>query len=127
MLLKLNGEKLFQYIDNDGNIKKISDTDLNEYIQTYMGEEFTVKDFRTYASNYYFIKTLLSEIKKHGDNIKKNIINAVKASAKQLGHTQNISKKSYIMNYSITLYLKHPEFFVKRKYDNPLDVLINIL
>lgn len=127
MLLKLEGDKLFQYIDADNYIKKINDSDINQYIQEYMGKEFTVKDFRTYAANYYFIKALLNETKKHSNNIKKNIINAIKVSAKHLSHTRSISKKSYIMAYSINLYMSHPEFFVGKKYDDPQDVLIDIL
>lgn len=127
MLLKLQGEKLFQYIDENNLIFRVTDSDLNQYIQTFMGKDFTVKDFRTYAANYHFIKALLNEIKKHGESVKKNIINSIKVSAKHLGHTKNISKKSYIMSYSIDLYTKHPEFFIGHKYDDPLDLLILIL
>jgi DNA topoisomerase-1 len=127
ILLKLSGDKLFQYIDETGNIKKVSDGDLNNYIQTYMGTEFTIKDFRTYAANYYFIKALLDETKLHGNNTKKNIINAIKVSAKQLGHTKNVSKKAYVMSFSVNLYLEHPEFFVTRKYENIDKVLLEIL
>lgn len=127
LLLKLNGEKLFQYIDENNAIRRITDLDLNQYIQAYMGDEFTVKDFRTYAANFYFVKTLLNETKKHSNNIKKNIINAIKVSAKHLSHTRNISKKSYIMSYCIDLYTAHPEFFVSKKYDDPQDVLIDVL
>jgi DNA topoisomerase I len=127
LLLKLDGEKLFQYIDDNNNIRRVTDLDINQYIQTYMGEDFSVKDFRTYAANYYFIKALLNETKKHSNNIKKNIMNAIKISAKHLSHTRNISKKSYVMSYSVALYTSHPEFFVSRKYDDPQDVLTDIL
>jgi len=127
MLLKLDGDKLFQYIDENNKIRRVTDTDLNKYIQNYMGSEFTIKDFRTYAANYHFIKALLGEIRKHSNNIKKNIINAIKTTAKYLKHTQNISKKSYIMSYSIDLYTKNPEFFISKIYDEPLSILLNIL
>ena len=127
MLLKLNGEKLFQYIDENNYIRRVTDLDLNQYIQKYMGENFTVKDFRTYAANFYFIKALLNETKKNSNNIKKNIVNAIKVSAKHLSHTRNISKKSYIMSYCITLYTVHPEFFISKKYDDPQDVLVDVL
>lgn len=127
ILLRLGGEKLFQYIDDAGNIKRVTDMDLNEYIQANMGSEFTIKDFRTYAANYYFIKALLAETKLHGNNFKKNILNAVKVSAKHLSHTKSISKKAYIMSFTVNLYLEHPEFFVTRKYDSPNNVLIEIL
>jgi len=127
MLMKLDGEKLFQYIDENNKIKKVSDTDLNQYIQQYMGKEFTIKDFRTFGANYHFIQALLNEIKKHSNNIKKNILNSIKITAKFLKHTKTISKKSYVMSYSIDLYTKNPEFFVSRKYYDPLRVLLDVL
>lgn len=127
MLLKLSGEKLFQCVDETNNIKHVDDGDINNYIQTYMGNEFTIKDFRTYAANYYFIKTLLEETKRNGNNAKKNIINAIKVSAEHLGHTKNVSKKAYIMSFTINMYLDHPEFFVTRKYSDPNKVLMDIL
>lgn len=127
MLLRLDGEKLFQYIDESNSIRHVSDLDINQYIQTYMGKEFSAKDFRTYAANFYFIKALLNETKKHSNNIKKNIINALKVSAKHLSHTRNISKKSYVMSYCIDLYVSHPEFFISRKFNDPKDVLVDVL
>lgn len=127
LLLKLEGDKLFQYIDEENKIKRVNDLDLNNYIQTYMGKDFTIKDFRTYAANYHFIKALLHEIKLHGNNIKKNIFNAIKVSAKQLSHTKSISKKAYIMSFCIDLYIEHPEFFISRKYDDVNDVLEKVL
>ena len=36
ILLKLEGEKLFQYIDFKNKIRKVNDKDLNNYIQTNM-------------------------------------------------------------------------------------------
>lgn len=127
LLLKLEGEKLFQYIDTENKIKRVDDMDLNNYIQTYMGKDFTIKDFRTYAANYYFVKALLNETRLHGNNIKKNILNAVKVSAKHLSHTKSISKKAYIMSFCIDLYTEHPEFFISRKYEDANNVLEEIL
>lgn len=130
-LLKLDGKKLFQYIDKYGNIHKITDLDINKYIQTFMGNEFTVKDFRTYGANYYFIKFILNEtikrIPKNQKIIKKNILNAVKLTAHYLRHTKNISKKSYIMNFCIDFYIKNPDFFIIRKFEDPSNVLKELL
>jgi DNA topoisomerase-1 len=131
ILQKLEGEKLFQYIDIDNKIKKISDKDLNEYIQTFMGKDFTIKDFRTYAANYHFINFLLNETKKRlpkNDKIKKkNILKSLKQTAKFLKHTKAISKKSYVMNFIAEFYMNNSGFFVSRKYDNPNEVLLELL
>jgi DNA topoisomerase-1 len=127
MLLKLSGDRLFQYIDDENILHRVYDFDLNKYIQDCMGDEFTIKDFRTYAANYHFIIALIDQINKHSDNIKKNIITAIEVSAKHLSHTKNISKKSYIMAFCVDLYIKHPEFFVSRKLNDPKDILIDVL
>lgn len=131
ILLKLQGDKLFQYIDENNYIRKISDIDLNQYIQQYMGNKFTIKDFRTYGANYYFVKALLQETRKRTPKnkkiMKKNILNAIKISAKHLGHTKAISKKSYVMSFCIEMYQENPEFFIKRKYENTNDILLELL
>ena len=131
ILEKLEGEKLFQYIDSDNKVKKITDSDLNEYIQTFMGVNFSVKDFRTYAANFHFISSLLSETKKRlpkNDKIKKkNILKSLKKTAKFLKHTKSISKKSYVMNFIIELYMNNPSYFISKKYDNTNDILLDLL
>lgn len=131
VLLKLNGDKLFQYIDGDSFVRKITDGDLNQYIQQHMGSQFTIKDFRTYGANYYFIKALLHEtdkrIPKNNKIMKKNILNAIKVSAKHLGHTKAISKKSYVMAFCLDMYQNNPEFFIERKKSDPNKVLLEIL
>lgn len=131
LLLKLEGDKLFQYIDENNKVRKVTDTDLNQYIQTYMGEQFSAKDFRTYAANHYFIKSLLEETKKRSPKsqkvIKKNILTALKRTAFYLRHTKAISKKSYVMNFAIDTYQTDPDYFVQRKNNDPTDVLIDII
>jgi len=131
LLLRLEGDHLFQYIDADNWVRNVTDTDLNQYIQIYMGEQFTVKDFRSYAANYYFTKTLLTETKKrlpkNNKIIKKNILQAFKSTVFYLRHTRSISKKSYVMNFTIDMYYNNPEYFIKRKDEDPDDVLLHIL
>ncbi len=131
LLLRLEGNKLFQYIDTKTNkVRGITDVDLNQYIQHYMGHRFTIKDFRTYAANKYFIDSLIKEtLKRTPKNqkaIKKNIINAIKSVVFYMRHTRAVSKKSYILNFAIDLYKNNPEYFIKRKLDDPDDTLLDI-
>ena len=131
ILGKLDGDKLFQYIDIDNKIKKLTYKDLNEYIQTFMGKDFSIKDFRTYAANYHFINFLLNETKKKlpkTDIIKRKIIlKALKQTAKFLKHTKAISKKSYVMNFIVEFYMDSSDFFISRKYDDTNEVLLELL
>ncbi len=131
LLLRLEGNRLFQYIDENNKVLPVTDMDLNRYIQTHMGNQFTVKDFRSYAANYYFIKTLLSETRKRTPKnpkaIKKNIINALKSTAYYLRHTKAISKKSYVLSFARSMYERAPEWFIDRKDNDADDVLLDIL
>lgn len=135
MLMKLEGDHLFQYISVDDygseQIRRITDRDLNKYIQENMGLEFTIKDFRTFGANLYFMKALLNETKRHTPKnrkvIKRNIINAFKSTARQLKHTGAVSKKSYVLAFALELYQNNPEFFTAHKNDDPTLVLLEIL
>lgn len=131
ILGNLEGDKLFQYIDENNKIRKITDCDINDYVQEYMGKDFTVKDFRTYAANYHFLESLLNETRKRlpkNDSArKKNIVKSLKQTAKFLKHTKNISKKSYVMNFIIDMYKNDPSYFVKKKLNNIDEVLLDLL
>lgn len=129
-LMELEGDKLFQYKLND-KIYRVTDVDINQYIQEYMGKEFTCKDFRTYAANYHFTKSLLNETKKRKPKtikiLKGNLKKAQEDTAHYLRHTKAISKKSYVMKLLNELYLEDPEYFVKNKNKDPLNILMAII
>lgn len=131
ILNNLEGIKMFQYINDMGKVMKVSDQDMNKYLQSHMGPQFTVKDFRTFGSNYYFIKSLLDEtnkrLPKNNKIIKKNLLNAFKSTAFYLRHTKSISKKSYVNAIITEIYQTEPQFFIDRKNNDPIDVLVEIL
>lgn len=130
MLLMLDGDRLFQYVDDD-KTRNVTDMDLNKYIQDIMGDKFFTKDFRTYAANHHFVRSLLQETQKRSPKndkvIKKNVKNAIKNTAFYLRHTKAISKKSYIMNFCIDMYSNDTEFFINNKYEDPNKVLMIVL
>lgn len=130
-LMKLEGEKLFQYKTESGNIQRVTDVDLNQYIQENMGKEFSCKDFRTYAANFYFIKALLKETKNRNPVnqkiAKKNLSLAQENTAFYLRHTKSISKKSYTMDLIRDMYLTDSQYFIDNKNKQPLTVLIDLL
>ena len=131
LLMNLDGEKMFQYKSESGNILKASDVDLNQYIQENMGKGFTCKDFRTYASNFYFVKALLKETKNRNPVnkkiIKQNLNLAQENTAHYLRHTKSISKKSYTMSLIRDLYADDPIYFIENKNKQPLTILLELL
>ena len=86
---------LFHYTEGGNGI--ISSEELNVYLKENMGKEYTCKDFRTYSANMLFIKSFLKNCKSNLIQ-KKIVLKSIDESAKQLGHTRSICRKSYISN-----------------------------
>jgi len=97
--LKMGVDKnkpLFYYND----YRPVSSEELNDYLKRFMGPEYTCKDFRTYSANILFIKSFLRNSRtlvnfKPG-TVKKCVLRSIDDSARELGHTRSISRKSYI-------------------------------
>ena len=93
----LPGQELFQYLDEDGKVCDIGSLDVNEYLREITGQDFTAKDFRTWAGTVR-AAVALREIEKTGENLpkKKKIVRAVEAVAQKLGNTKAVCRKCYI-------------------------------
>lgn len=105
---QLPGQELFQYLDENGELRTVGSSDVNDYLRDIThtgaaeGEHFTAKDFRTWhgttqaleltrlactphiptkahdAASRYSAKAILTEV------------------ARQLGNTPAVCKKSYV-------------------------------
>ena len=84
----LPGQHLFQYLDEDGEARPITSSDVNAYIADAMGGPFTAKHFRTWGASTIAFETLAA-----GHVSLKEMIDPV---AVALGNTPAISRKSYI-------------------------------
>jgi DNA topoisomerase-1 len=94
---EMPGHEIFRYKDEQGRLHNVSSADVNEYIKTYMGEEFTAKDFRTWAGTLKAVELLAQEkIYKTKKERSKAITSCVKMVAKRLGNTPAVTKSSYI-------------------------------
>jgi DNA topoisomerase I len=93
----LPGYELFQYIDDDGERRTIDSTDINEYIRQIAGEEFSTKDFRTWAGTVLAARAL-QEFETAASNAesKRNIVQAIESVAKKLGNTKAVCRKCYV-------------------------------
>jgi len=94
---------LFYYSGDYNNI--INSEELNDYLKSFFGGEYSCKDFRTYSANVLFIESFLKNCKIES-NPKKIIISSMDYSALKLGHTRNISKKSYISSHLVDYSLR---------------------
>ena len=93
----LPGETLFQYVDHDGVQRTIGSEDVNAYLREIAGEEFTAKDFRTWAGTTIAARALrdLGEVETK-TQLKANTIAAIDEVAARLGNTRAVSRSSYV-------------------------------
>jgi DNA topoisomerase-1 len=93
----LPGQELFQYLNDDGQPATIDSADVNDYIRQATGEGFTAKDFRTWAGTVSCAEALRESLAKtHAAPTNRQLVNAVKQVARQLGNTAAVCRKSYI-------------------------------
>lgn len=91
------GQHLFQYFDAEGNRHAIESGDINQYIHAICGEEFTAKDFRTWAGTLKAFQALkLISPDTSRTEWKKQVNEVVKTVAKSLGNTPSVCRKYYI-------------------------------
>jgi len=105
-LQDLPGQDLFQYVDDDGEICDISSQDVNEYLREITGEDFSAKDFRTWAGTVLTAIALHAQEKfENQKQAKANIKTAISAVAKILGNTPAICRKCYVHPAVLDTYL----------------------
>ena len=91
------GQRLFQYIDENGESRAISSTDVNAYLRDITGEQFTAKDFRTWAGTIAAAKALaLQPEPQSAAEAKRLVKECVTATAHLLGNTPTVCRAAYI-------------------------------
>ncbi len=102
----LPGQELFQYVDEDGVVRDVGSHDVNDYLREIAGEEFTAKDFRTWAGTVIAARAL-QEFEEFDSQTqaKHNVVQAIEAVAQRLGNTRAVSRKSYVHPAIIDAYL----------------------
>jgi DNA topoisomerase-1 len=93
----LPGKRLFEYIEEEGNVKPVTSMDVNDYLRENSGGEFTAKDYRTWAATMS-AAMLLCALDHPGTErgCKKCIKAVLDKVADQLGHTPTICRTSYV-------------------------------
>jgi DNA topoisomerase-1 len=90
----LAGQRLFQYVGDDGQARALGSADVNAYLSEIGGEEFTAKDFRTWGGTLTAAHEL--ETAMHSARGRRILGRVVDAAADALGNTPAICRKSYI-------------------------------
>jgi len=93
----LPGQRLFQYVGEDGHRHAVESADVNAYIRETLGEDFSAKDFRTWAGTVAAARALLlTPPCASAGETKRNIATCVKAVAGVLGNTAAVCRGAYI-------------------------------
>ena len=93
----LPGQDLFQYVSDDGEPRNVTSQDVNDYLREITNENFSAKDFRTWAGTVLAAIALTAqsefETKKQA---KANLKTAICAVARLLGNTAAVCRKCYV-------------------------------
>jgi DNA topoisomerase I len=103
----LPGQHLFQYETEEGDVRAITSSDVNDYLREITGENISAKDFRTWAGTV-LAAAALSEFEAVGSETaaKKNVKEAIESVAKRLGNTASICRKCYVHPEILNCYLE---------------------
>ncbi len=94
---ELRGQRLFQYLDDQGQRRAIESSDVNDYIRAACGDDFSAKDFRTWAGSLAALEALsLSPKPETQTEAKRTLNTCVKAVAGLLGNTPAVCRAAYI-------------------------------
>jgi DNA topoisomerase-1 len=107
----LPGYELFQYVDDHGERKTIGSDDVNGYLREISGDDFTAKDFRTWAGTVLAAQSLARLARfKSKTEAKRNVMAAIASVSTRLGNTKAVCRKAYI----------HPAVFAAYMDGRPL-------
>lgn len=100
------GQHLFQYLDEDGQRREVSSTEVNDYLRGISGREVTAKDFRTWTGTVLAALALAEyEAADSEAAARANVREAIETVAATLGNTPAICRKCYVHPQIIDAYL----------------------
>ncbi len=102
----LPGQELFAYCDENDKVHDIKSQDVNDYLREITGEDFTAKDFRTWAGTVLAAVALNAvDPFENQKQAKTNVKTAINAVSKILGNTPAVCRKCYVHPAVLETYL----------------------
>jgi DNA topoisomerase-1 len=89
------GQELFQYTDDNGETRCVGSSDVNDYIRTLSGADFTAKDFRTWHASVHALARLCA-LPSPGPVSRRVANEVLREVAGLLGNTLAVCRKSYV-------------------------------
>lgn len=96
-LRELPGQPVFQYRDPEGDLSTVTSDAVNAYIREAMGEDFSAKDFRTWAATLSAARVLReTEPATSATDAKRKLTACCRTVSGLLGNTPTVCRSSYI-------------------------------
>jgi DNA topoisomerase-1 len=94
---ELPGQELFQYVDDEGEVRDIKSEHVNEYLREISGVDITAKDFRTWAGTVAAYRALRGQEPADTPRaVKRAIVEAIRETAERLGNTPAVARQAYV-------------------------------
>jgi DNA topoisomerase-1 len=126
---ELPGQELFQYLDDGGETRDVTSSDVNAFLREISGNDITAKDFRTWHGTV-LAALALQEFEKFDSQAgaKRNIRDAIQKVAARLGNTPTICRQCYIHPEIVTTYIEGSLLLeVKHKVEEELREDLSVL
>jgi len=96
-VMRLPGQRLFQYVDEEGKVRPVTAPDVNRYLKEIVGERYTSKDIRTWGGTVR-AATILADLgpAKSEREARKNVVLVCKLVSTELGNTPAVCRSAYI-------------------------------
>jgi DNA topoisomerase-1 len=107
----LPGQTLFQYLDEAGRRAGVGSSDVNAWLRDVTGDEFTAKDFRTWAGTVIAACALRAiAVREPADTPnererKRHLVEAIDEVASRLGNTRAVSRRCYVHPQVLAAYM----------------------
>ena len=93
---EIPGQNLFQYLDDNGERHSVSSSDINAYLKSLTGADFTAKDYRTWAGSSLALDLLRPLAWEPEAEAKRQVAAIVRQVATRLGNTPAVCRRCYI-------------------------------
>jgi len=105
-LQELPGQELFQYVDDEGSTRSIESADVNAYLKSIAGGDFTSKHFRTWAGTLLCARALRRLPPPPSPTAgKREVAAAIQAVARELRNTPAVCRKCYVHPAVVSSYM----------------------
>ncbi|MDB5431465.1 MAG: topoisomerase [Caulobacter sp.] len=94
---ELRGQRLFKYRDEGGELRPVESADINDYLRAATGQDFTAKDFRTWAGTVSAARALAMQAAPSSETeARRAVATCIKAVSGLLGNTPAVCRAAYV-------------------------------